>query len=522
MSKNGRNRHKGKGAGGTGRPGTRSSTPQSLSTFRAERAVDALTPAFVRWFEEGSPGSAAAALDCLTPIKAVMARYMEGTPAADVTSLEPGGLAVAVEAEILATVDAIGALAGATAVEESVREITGFVVDTVRAFIEFLVETGRWSGSADQLAEVIEHFTATATATDDDGGGWGLVDVPDVPDQQALEAFSGLPLIRRVTALLQWIGEGKPVTSTGAVRQRDIEAAAASVGVVVRGGTKRAGSPLPGTGSPADHVPTVRSMYDVPLLALLWTTLETAELIEITATKVVPTADAGDFLAGGPSDRLAELVFIVDQYLTAAVLDWNPAQPWERMISGLQVSILLAAATADPPEKARVLATAEHAPEAERAMAGLLTGVVMRRLDELAELGLLTIDTHFRVPRALIRCIANVFDDDRVLAGLGLGEAPEDAGLEPVCAVRGGSRAGSCGGTGGRHAGPAAEDHAQRFEAADLAACPGSGRHAAPSAAPGDPGPVRLARLSPARVPDRGIPGPQVCAAEPGRGRFLR
>ncbi|MDI3213979.1 plasmid pRiA4b ORF-3 family protein [Arthrobacter sp. AL12] len=421
MSKNGRNRHKTRGAGG---PGTHASAPRSLSAVRADRAVDALTPAFVRWFEEVSPGSAVAALECLEPIKAVLGRYMDTTAAADVTSLEPFGLSVAVSDEILAALDAADDLAGAAAAE--IGGSTHFVVHSVGAFVEFLVETGRWSGSADQLAAVMDFLDTTAEA---DGGG-GLIDVPEIPDDAALAAFSGLPLIRRATALLEWIGEGKPVTATGALRLRDIEAAAACVGVAVKGGTKRSGSPLPGTAGSAGPVPTVRSMYEVPLLAKLWNALEAAEQIKITSTKVVPSADSGVFLAGGPSERLQELVFFVDEFLNTAVLGWDPAQPWEGTVSGLQASLLLAAATSDPPEKARVLAAPDNAPPAERAMAGLLTGVAMGRLEELAELGLLTIDTHFRVPPPLIRCIANVFDDDWVLADLGIGQVPDDADVD--------------------------------------------------------------------------------------------
>lgn len=89
-----------------GSPDHGTATPQSLSTFRAERAVDALTPAFVRWFEEASPGSAAAALECQVQIKAVMGRYMEKTAAADETNLDLGGLSVALSREVLAIVDA--------------------------------------------------------------------------------------------------------------------------------------------------------------------------------------------------------------------------------------------------------------------------------------------------------------------------------------------------------------------------------------------------------------------------------
>jgi hypothetical protein len=272
----------------------------------------------------------------------------------------------------------------------------------------------------------------------EDDGGRGLIDVPDIPDEAALAVFSELPLIRRATALLEWIGAGKPVTATGALRLRDIEAAAACVGVAARGGTKRSGSPPPGAAGyplPGDTVATVRSMYGVPLLARLWNALEAAEFIRITPTKVVPTSDSRVFLAGGPSERLQELVFLVDEFLDTAVLGWDPAQPWERTLSGLQASLLLAAATSDPPEKARILAAADTAPPAERAMAGLLTGVALGRLEELAELGLLTIDTHFRVPPALIRCIANVFDDDWLLADLGIAEAADagaEAGVEPT------------------------------------------------------------------------------------------
>ena len=113
------------------------------------------------------------------------------------------------------------------------------------------------------------------------------------------------------------------------------------------------------------------------------------------------------------------------QLLRAAVLDYDPEQPWESSLSGMQATILIAAATADPPEKERVLAAPDHAPVAEKAMVALLTEVAVSRLEALAELGLLTIDTHFRVPQALIRCIANVFDDDWVLEGLGLGDYPD-------------------------------------------------------------------------------------------------
>ena len=417
MSKNGRNRHKGNGTTGKRGPGSPVPGSVSLSTFRVGRALDALTPAFVQWFDDGSPGAASIALGALKPVESVLGRYMDGTAAAEVTGFEPIPFAIAVTDEVVATADA-------SAFGKADVGNAGFVISAVYTYVDFLSDTGRWSGSAEELAGVMDFLDAVAQ----DDGEPGVVDVPDISDEEALEVFSGLPLIRRATALFQWIGDGKAVTATGALRLRDIEAAAACIGVTVKGSARRADDTTPGTTGSAEPVPAVRSMYEVPLLAQLWNTLADTELIDIGTTKAVPSAESGAFLGGAPSERLVESVFFVDQFLKAAVLVYDPEQPWERLIAGTQASILLAASTADPPERQRVLAAPDEAPVAEQSLVRAVTGAAVRRLEALAEQGLLTIDTHFRVPPALVRCIANVFDDDRVLADLGLIDASEDAG----------------------------------------------------------------------------------------------
>lgn len=406
VGKRNKNRRMDKGASGKRHPES-----VSLSTFRASRALDALAPAFVQWFDDGSPGAAAAALQYLKLIEPVMGRYLDNTAAADVTSFEPVALAVAISEDIAATVSAQGA-------EFAAVENAAFVVDAVHAYIGFLSETGRWTATVEQLAGVLDFFDSLAA----DDGEQPLIRVPDVPQEQGLAVFSELPLIQRATALLQWIGDGKPVTGTGALRLRDIEAAAACVGVAARGVAKRAYA--------TDDVLTVRSMYEVPLLAQIWAALEAAELIELKSTKVVPFEDSGNFLTGDIPERLDEFQMFTSCFLEQAVLRHDPGQPWERLVAALQASILLAAATPEPPLLERVLAAADHAPEAEKAMTRLLTKVAMDRLEALAELGLLTIDTHFRVPPALIGSVADTFDNPWVLAELGLGEAPDDEEVE--------------------------------------------------------------------------------------------
>ncbi|MGN7250178.1 hypothetical protein [Arthrobacter sp. SAFR-014] len=408
MSKSSRNRNKRKGPAGTGGSPARGSSPASLSSFRAGRAVDSLAPAFVRWFDDGAPGAAATALDCLAAIESVMGRYMDRVAAADLTRLDPAILADALAADL--------------AVTEADDDDRGeFVIAAVHGFVDFLADTDRWSGPVEQLADVVELLNALLGETDD----WRLVDVPVISDDDALKVFSELPLIQRTTALLQWIGDAKPVTGTGALRTKDIEAAAACVGLKARGGPKQAGVPQAGNGGSERPVPTVRSMYEVPLLAQVWEALARTELIKVGSTKAAPSPATAVFLAGDTPDRLEELVFFVDQFLSASVLGYDPEQPWEVLVAATVASILLAAASADPPRRDTVLDPRTGASPEERATVEALKAAAMGQLEALAEQGILTIDTHFRVPPALVRCIASTYEDAAVLEDLGLLDIPD-------------------------------------------------------------------------------------------------
>ncbi|MFE4543001.1 hypothetical protein [Arthrobacter sp. NPDC056727] len=410
MSKNGRNRNKRKGGAGGSGSGARASSPASLSSFRAGRAVDSLAPAFVRWFDDGTPGAAATALDCLAAIESVMGRYMDRVAAADLTSLDPVILAEALAADL-----------AATAGDEDDDDRGEFVIAAVHGFVDFLEETDRWSGSADQLADVLDLLNALLGETEE----WALVDVPVISDEDAVKAFSELPLIQRTTALLQWIGDAKPVTATGALRTKDIEAAAACLGLKARGGPRQAGAPQASGGVAEKPVPTVRSMYEVPLLAQVWETLARTELIKIGPTKAVPSQAAAYFQAGPTSDRLEELVFFVEQFISASVLDYDPERPWEVLVAATVASILLAAASEDPPRADAVLDPRKGASPEEKATVESLKTAALGQLETLAGQGILTIDTHFRVPPALVRCIATTYEDASVLEDLGLLDLPD-------------------------------------------------------------------------------------------------
>lgn len=405
--------------GNPARAGGRKSAAPSLSSFRAGRAVDALTPAFVSWFDDQNPGSASSALAGLAEVKGVLGRYLEHTAAADVTDIDPVLFGRAVGDEM-----------AARETHPNFAYDVVFLVLAIEAFVEFLADTGRWSGSDEHFAQLRELIALLkGGAGDDDYDDYDesetFIDVPDIPDEEAVALFCELPLMHKATALLQWIGDGKDVTGTGVLRLKDIEAAAASIGLTVRGSSKRIASP-PVDEPGADPVPTVQSMFQVPLLALLWFALRDSELIEIGCTRMRPSTYATGLAEGEPAERREDMEFFVEQFLEDAVLSYDREHPMDRLVTALVVSILLAAATQEPPEKDRTLAPADGLPEEQKAAAVLLTRVALARLEDLADLGVLTIDTHFRVPRVLIRSVADVFDDEWVLSAVGLLPGPDE------------------------------------------------------------------------------------------------
>jgi hypothetical protein len=166
-------------------------------------------------------------------------------------------------------------------------------------------------------------------------------------------------------------------------------------------------------------------MSEVPLLAQAWEALARTELIKISPTKAVPSPASAVFQAGNTSDRLEELVFFVDQFLAASVLGYDPEQPWEVLVAATVASILLAASSEDPPRTDSVLDPRTGASPEERATVESLKAAAMHQLEALAEQGILTIDTHFRVPPALVRCVANTYEDATVLEDLGLLDIPD-------------------------------------------------------------------------------------------------
>lgn len=114
----------------------------------------------------------------------------------------------------------------------------------------------------------------------------------EIPEPERRSALLETRALGAVPALLEWIGESRPVTQTGNLRRVDISPAARFLGLYVEGVAKR---PSPSTSRsghwPGEHPDSplyVQSMHQVPLLAALWRALQIQEVITITSTTVRP------------------------------------------------------------------------------------------------------------------------------------------------------------------------------------------------------------------------------------------
>ncbi|MBP2413049.1 hypothetical protein JOF48_001848 [Arthrobacter stackebrandtii] len=388
----------------------------SVSGRRAALAVDAVAPAFAAWCNNMPGLPEGAVQDLLDAVRLLASAYFKLVPASDITSFEP-----------LAFGQAMSAVVHAEAEED-----TEFIFVAVRTYLLFLEETKAWTGGPEDLAQVFTLFY------DDGEPLFPDIDQPELSEEEELAGLEATSLAQRMEALLRWIGPGAAVTSTGALKLKDIEAAAAAVGVAAKGakaGAKR--EQLPGfnlKNMPEDHVPTVKSMYEVPLLAKMWAALEGAGLIGVGATKVWLNPKARILLEPGNPERRMALGIFITAFLTVAVTGEQDWAPWVGQAAAAQIALLYAAC-----QGAGIPAIALTDPESLDAVGLDEYGarLLRERMDELAELGLVSMGETITVPPAVVPSVvalaqSGYADEEDESYGPGFGAAADPfAGPDP-------------------------------------------------------------------------------------------
>lgn len=300
-------------------------------------------------------------------------------------------------------------------------EDADLILDAFHLYVDFLGETNRWTGTAQDFDGVHDLVTDEEV---DELPEWLSPEVPGLSTKQLLSGFTHMLLSTDALALLEWVGEGKEVTATGLLRLESISAAAATVGIVARGKAQhraQQAEALPGFEAlaPADQETTtgVRSMKDVPRLHALWKSLEAAGLLELRSGKATVSEKIGISKEFSDEDRLAGY-----KKLTESVLLISKTSVCDQSILGIATwetarQLLLAACQ---PQKVPTVVL--DTPAVEEAPAEMRAGLPVAMMcsdamKELATYGIVEIGEYIQVPEHLIsliveECSASLLDDE--------------------------------------------------------------------------------------------------------------
>ncbi|WP_026555468.1 hypothetical protein [Arthrobacter sp. 35W] len=324
-----------KGQGAPGANGTPGGT--SVGAVRARNALAELTPAFVDWFA-ASGGTAAVAVEVFSEIEAVVGAHFQAAAEAQETAFGPE-FTQAVEALIEAEPD---------------DELAADILDAARFYVQFLEESGRWTGTGGQLAEVREGLYMAADAP---LGGLDFF-VPELSIEEELAGWAATPLIRSATSILTWLGEGQPVEAGEAPLPRELDgflAAAAN-----------------------------------PHAQAIWLALMDMELVLVNDGVATPSEEVPAFLSGAPEDQVVEHRG-VGSMVMAELVEESASEVGDReMAQTIAVGVLSLATGIQPLTVEQVYAQQEAGDDVDEEVGRFVT----ERLDALAELGLVTLDGH--------------------------------------------------------------------------------------------------------------------------------
>lgn len=337
---------------------------------RNQVALDAVTREFARWMNEtdetfSDPSTARA------DFKSLVAHASQ----VGLHPLDPGDTEGIVDVLLDLGTDADGMLA------------------LFHDYVHFRLET------APGIAWVEAHAVLEEMLADDDGLPAVITDA--LADAELLDpglrqrALAELRIVARVRDLLEWVDQGRAVTTSGSLRRADIAPVASLIGITARGVAKLPPGEYRGGAVRVDGEAQVRSMWDLPPLAAWWEALRAADLIDVTPTRVRPGSAAPLWLAAAEppfEDATALVAVFVAQLLTGGLQLEDDV--WSASI--VRVTLAEAVAALDPEADAPVAGGRTRLDD-------LLLPRARGSLEQLADAGLVVAEAggRFRVPELL-------------------------------------------------------------------------------------------------------------------------
>ncbi|GER24398.1 hypothetical protein NCCP1664_28930 [Zafaria cholistanensis] len=372
----------------------------SLSAAIVGRAVDSMAPEFVRWHDPLGPADAARR--DLALVKDFLKTFAELAETSSATDLPSSLLRTALESDPhSADPERMEALGGALAL-----------------YVNFLGQTGRWTGADadfDRVLDLLDSNDSPDPLLSD-------LRLPDLTVEQEAAELAALPVVRRGLGLLAWIGGGREATASGQLRRRDIEEAAACIGVRARGAGPGRGRKEPirssggggrGAGDPGDGPRVVRSMAEVPQLVTVLTALHTVGATRLVTSHIVPGPAAETLLAGPDGAGTAWLGAARDFVTEFLACDLDRIEDGRdgSEVAELALTLLAAGSSDHPAPLEWLLAAPDRAGAAERPAARRAARAGHRLVREWEEWGLLTVGTALSVPDVVRASVAEVLAD---------------------------------------------------------------------------------------------------------------
>ncbi|QUW18210.1 hypothetical protein [Agrococcus sp. Marseille-Q4369] len=199
--------------------------------------------------------------------------------------------------------------------ESQDARVVDVLIDALDDYLHFRIETADAPQEWKDVHDYFEEATAEDGSPASDAIGRALDAAASIPREVRQEALARTRVIEAVPALLEWIGKGRPITPSGALRRADIQDVARLLGIDAVGVSSgprqepivRDPAVMTAAARPEDAVEAM-SMLDVPMLDAWWEALLTAEVIETTASRVRPGPQASRWATGSPPPEDAEML----------------------------------------------------------------------------------------------------------------------------------------------------------------------------------------------------------------------
>ncbi len=198
------------------------------------------------------------------------------------------------------------------------------VVGALLLYTRFLADTGRWLADQADLSFSLRLLEAELVATE----------APNriVAAHEEIAELAELPAVEEVRTLARWVGGGKRLTATGALRLADVVEVSELLGEPVATSAATASS----------DEPVVRSMWQAPALSLAWVTAHRAGLLDDVGGRVVVTAAGADLASDDDELRRQALRQTVSGYVLT-LLEAVPANAEEADDTVVRLVVMAAA-----------------------------------------------------------------------------------------------------------------------------------------------------------------------------------